>query len=70
MPAPKIPYPPSPTDVPDDLTDFPPSYKSQQNLLLVGLFVFLLFYFGLIALCALLGAYCAVTLGSWPVVKS
>lgn len=60
MAAPKIPYPPSPTDVPEDLTDYPASYKSKQKLLLVGLFIFLLFYFGLIALCVLLGGYCAL----------
>src|SRR6266540_6449591 len=62
MAAPKIPYPPSPTEVPDDLTDYPASYKSKQNLLLIGLFIFLLFYFGLIALCVLLGTYCFFTL--------
>ncbi|MDB5305806.1 MAG: hypothetical protein JWO38_8 [Gemmataceae bacterium] len=65
----KIPYPPSPSDVPEDLTEYAPSYKSQQNLLLAGLFVFLLFYMALIALCVLLGTYCFVTLGKWPVVK-
>jgi len=69
MPAVKVPYPPSPKDVPDDLTDFPPSYKSKQNLLLVGLFVFLLFYFGLIALSVLFGTYCFFTMSEWPFVK-
>jgi len=69
MAAVKVPYPPSPTDVPDDLTDFPASYKSKQNLLLVGLFVFLLFYFGLIALTILLGTYCFFTMDQWPLVK-
>src|SRR5689334_13446684 len=63
MPGPtKLPYPPSPTDVPDDLADFPASYRSQQSLLLAGLFMFLLFYFLLIALCVLLGTWCVVTL--------
>jgi Zn-dependent protease with chaperone function len=65
----KIPYPPTPTNVPDDLTDYPASYRSQQNLLLAGLFVFLMFYFGLIALCMLLGTYFVVTLNELPVVK-
>ena len=69
MSAVKVPYPPSPTDVPDDLTDFPDSYRSKQNLLLIGLFVFLLFYFGLIALTILLGTYCVFTLNQWPLVK-
>jgi Zn-dependent protease with chaperone function len=69
MAAVKVPYPPSPVDVPDDLTDFPASYKSKQNLLLIGLFVFLLFYFGLIALTVLLGTYCFFTLSEWPAVK-
>jgi Zn-dependent protease with chaperone function len=70
MASPKVPYPPSPTDVPEDLTGFPPSYRSKQNLLLLGLFVFLNFYFGLIALTVLLGTYCAFTLHSWPLVKA
>src|SRR5882672_9753504 len=65
----KIPYPPSPADVPEELTDYPASYKSKQNVLLIGLFIFLLFYFGLIALCILLGTFCAFTLNHWPVVK-
>lgn len=69
MAAPKIPYPPSPTNVPDDLTDYPASYKSKQNMLLIALFMFLLFYFGLVALCVLLGTYCALSLGTWPLVK-
>lgn len=61
----KIPYPPSPENVPDDLTDFPDSYRSQQNLLLAGLFIFLLFYLGLICLCLLLGTWCAVTVNHY-----
>jgi Zn-dependent protease with chaperone function len=69
MPAPKVPYPPSPTDVPDDLTDYPPSYRSQQNLLLAGLFIFLLFYFGLIALCLLVITFCVVTMNHYAPVK-
>jgi Zn-dependent protease with chaperone function len=69
MAAPKVPYPPSPADVPDDLTDFPPSYKSKQNLLLIGLFIFLLFYFGLIVLCLVLGIFCFLTMNHWPAAK-
>ena len=49
-PATKVPYPPSPTDVPEGLTDYPDSYTKQQNLLLAGLFVFLIFYIGAVHL--------------------
>ncbi|MBX9581894.1 MAG: M48 family metalloprotease [Gemmataceae bacterium] len=66
-----IPYPPSPdpADLPEGLTDYPPSYKAQQNLLLAGLWVFLLFYLGLVLLTALVGVYCVVTVGHLPAVK-
>lgn len=66
-----IPYPPSPhpDTLPDGLTDYPPSYKSQQNLLLAGLFVFLLFYLGLVLLTALVGVYCLVTVGQFVALK-
>src|SRR4051812_12605165 len=37
--AQRIPYPPSPDDVPEDLTDYAESYVKQQNKLLAGLFV-------------------------------
>lgn len=42
----KIPYPtgPDPDEVPDDLTDYPPSYVNQERLLLVCLFIFLTLY--------------------------
>ncbi len=43
-----VPYPASPEDVPDDLTDYPASYTSQVRLLLVCLFVFLAIYFTLV----------------------
>jgi Zn-dependent protease with chaperone function len=65
----KIPYPPSPENVPEDLTEYPDSYKSQQNLLLAGLFVFLLFYLGLIFLCMLLGTWCLITIDHFFPVK-
>lgn len=61
MAGPKIPYPTSPAKVPDGLTDYPATYKAQQNLLLVGLFVFLMLYVALIFLCLLAGTYCAFT---------
>jgi Zn-dependent protease with chaperone function len=57
----KLPYPPSPTDVPDDLTDYPATYRAQQNMLLAGLFLFLLTYLGLICLSVLVGVYCFMT---------
>src|SRR5688572_23036370 len=68
-PKPKIPYPPSPTDVPPGLTDFPESYVRQQNLLLAGLFVFLILYLGAIVLFAMVGLWCALTLNDLFVVK-
>src|SRR5438477_214258 len=46
----KIPYPPSPTDVPEDLTEYAESYRKQENRLLAGLFVFLIFYIGAVML--------------------
>ena len=58
MPAPKIPYPPSPVDVPEGLTDYADSYTRQQNLLLAGLFVFLIFYIGAVILFAMVGVWC------------
>lgn len=69
MSAPKIPYPPSPTDVPEGLTDFPESYLKQQNLLLAGLFVFLIFYISLVILFAMVGVWCVLTWKSLTVVK-
>jgi Zn-dependent protease with chaperone function len=69
MASPKIPYPPSPTDVPEGLTDYPDSFKKQQNLLLAGLFVFLIFYIGAVILFAMVGLWCALTLGHLTVVK-
>ncbi len=69
MAGPKIPYPPSPENVPEDLTDYPASYRTQQNLLLTGLFIFLLLYLGLIALCILIGVWCVVTVESFPPLK-
>lgn len=44
----KLPYPPSPDDVPDDLLDRFEGYGSREWLLLAGMFVFLLIYFSLI----------------------
>ncbi len=47
MPASPFPYPPTPKVVPEGLTDYPPSYRSQQNVLLAGMFVFLAYYLAL-----------------------
>ena len=69
MPGPTIPYPPSPAGVPDDLTEHPASYRSQQRLLLAGLVVFLLFYLGLIVLCVAVGVYCGMTFRQVPPLK-
>src|SRR5262245_27545265 len=69
MPALKIPYPPSPENVPEDLTDSPDSYIRQQNLLLAGLFVFLIFYIAAVILFAMVGVWCFLTFAKWPVAK-
>ncbi len=61
----KVPYPPSPTDVPEELTDYPESYTKQQNLLLAGLFVFLVFYIGAVLFFALIGIWCVWSLSHW-----
>ena len=65
----RVPYPPSPPGVPDDLTDYADSYIKQQNLLLAGLFVFLIFYIGMILFCALIAAWCVWSLSHLPVLK-
>ncbi|WP_439626751.1 M48 family metallopeptidase [Gemmata sp.] len=59
----KTPYPPSPPDVPEGLSDYADSFARQQNRVLTGLFTFLIFYFAAIALFVMLGAWCAATLG-------
>lgn len=59
----KTPYPPSPPDVPEGLADYADSFARQQNRVLTGLFVFLIFYFAALALFVMLGAWCAATLG-------
>jgi Zn-dependent protease with chaperone function len=69
MSSPKIPYPPSPTDVPEDLTDFPESYIKQQNQLLAGLFVFLIFYIALVLFFAMVDVWCFLTMAKWPIAK-
>jgi Zn-dependent protease with chaperone function len=58
----KVPYPPSPPDVPEGFTDYADSYTKQQNLLLAGLFVFLTFYIGAVLFFALIGAWCVWSL--------
>src|SRR5262245_29703348 len=64
-----IPYPPRPDDVPEGLTDFPESFRKQQNLLLAGLIVFLTFYIGALLLFAMVGIWCIWSFSHWPVLK-
>ena len=64
-----VPYPPSPENVPEGLTDYPDSFVKQQNLLLAGLFVFLILYIGAVILFAMVGVWCALTLDHLPAVK-
>ena len=65
----KIPYPPSPENVPDDLTDLPESYRRQQSLLLAGLFTFLMFYIGLCVLFGMVSVWCVLTVSKYAVLK-
>ena len=69
MPAKKIPYPPSPTDVPEGLTDYPESFTKQQNLLLAGLFVFLILYIAAVILFGMVGLWCILTVAKYPAAK-
>src|SRR5262245_24648954 len=56
-------YPPSPPDVPVDLTEPTPAYRQQVALVLTSVFIFLLLYFGLLFLSGLL----VYKLIAWPV---
>ncbi|MBA4190289.1 MAG: hypothetical protein C0467_20070 [Planctomycetaceae bacterium] len=70
MSEPKTPYPPSPPDVPEGLTDYADSFARQQNRVLTGLFVFLIFYFAMIVLFAMVGVWCVLTFpGTYAVFK-
>jgi len=64
----KIPYPTTPTDIPEGFTDYVDSYTKKQNILLASLFVFLIFYFALIIFFAMVGTWCILTIAHfWPV---
>ncbi|HUR54856.1 MAG TPA: M48 family metallopeptidase, partial [Gemmataceae bacterium] len=65
----KIPYPPSPENVPDDLTALPETYRRQQSLLLGGLFVFLMFYIGLCVLFGMVAVWCVLTVAKYAALK-
>ena len=65
MAAAKIPYPPSPTDVPEGLTDYPDTFTKQQNRLLAGLFVFLILYIAAVILFAMVGVWCVLTISKY-----
>jgi Zn-dependent protease with chaperone function len=69
MAAAKIPYPPSPPDVPEGLTDYPDSFTRQQNLLLAGLFVFLILYIAAVILFAMVGLWCVLTISKYLAAK-
>lgn len=65
----KVPYPPSPAEVPDGLTDYPDSYTKQQNLLLAGLFVFLVFYIGAVLFFGMLAVWSVWSFGHMTPLK-
>src|SRR4051812_21704582 len=65
----KLPYPPSPADLPEGLTDYADTFTKKQNVLLAGLFVFLICYVGAIIFFGMVGVWCVLTLAKWPVAK-
>ena len=60
-----LPYPASPEDVPDDLTEYPRSYVTQEWLLLACLFVFLLLYFTMVIVSGFLTVWLAIQVARW-----
>lgn len=69
MSDPKIPYPPSPTDVPEGFTEYADSFTRMQSRLLAGLFVFLIFYIAMVIFFAMVGTWCALTIAKYPIPK-
>jgi Zn-dependent protease with chaperone function len=62
-----IPYPPTPEDVPDDLTDRPPELVRKEWFLLVGLMVFLALYLSAVMLFGFATLWCVVNLGRYHI---
>jgi Zn-dependent protease with chaperone function len=58
----KIPYPPSPSNIPEGFTDYAETFTRKQNFLLAGLFVFLIFYIAMVIFFAMVGTWCALTI--------
>src|SRR5438552_12955640 len=54
-------YPPSPPDVPDDLTEPSSKYKTQIGLVLLSLGLFFVLYFGIMAFCTLFFLWAAAS---------
>jgi Zn-dependent protease with chaperone function len=66
MPRKELPYPPSPKNVPEDLTLASPKFMYQATLLLLTLFLFVLVYLGFMVLCGF-GIYWGLTAKVfWP----
>jgi len=65
----KVPYPVSPAEVPEGLTDYADSYTKQQNLLLAGLFVFLVFYIGAVLFFGMLAFWSVWSFQHIPILK-
>lgn len=65
--AEKIPYPPTPDDVPDELTDRPKDLVRSEWFLLVGLMAFLVFYIGTVLFFGFATLWCAINIGSYHV---
>jgi Zn-dependent protease with chaperone function len=65
--ADKIPYPPTPDDVPDELTDRPPELVRQEWFLLVGLMAFLALYLTATLFFGFATLWCALSIGRYHV---
>lgn len=63
----KLPYPPAPEDVPDELTDYPSKYVTQEWLLLICSFIFLLIYFSLVMFTGFMTAWMLISIPRAPV---
>ncbi len=65
--AEKIPYPPTPDDVPDELTDRPPDLVRQEWFLLAGLMAFLVLYISAVLLFGFATLWCVLNIGRYHV---
>ena len=65
--AEKIPYPPTPDDVPDELTDRPPDLVRKEWFLLIGLMAFLALYLSIVLFLGFATIWCALSIGRYHI---